>query len=799
VKTRKLLSLVLALVMVLSVVSFAGAATFTDVDDADLDAVVTRLAGLKILDGYPDGTFKPDNTITRAEFATIAVRALGLHTTADLLANVPSKFSDVKVTDWFNKYVNVATSQGILKGYPDGTFKPNNNITQAEALTIVLRLLGYNDNLSGNWPYNYVMQADMLGLITSDFAANTAATRGGIAALIYDALEEDVVRWDGEKGFVSQEKTLLAKQLNATVSDLLDVESVSTGGKTYYTLTAGGTTHNVAKDVKVSGSTFAGLANHKVVLTKVKNVVVAVEVKSTLVSGTVKKVAGRVVTIGSTEVTFGSGVNMTGIAKDKVVSAWIYDGKAYKAIVHAKDQTDIIASKGTDTTGPYVIFKADSTKKVYFTSNAVITLNGAAATFANLAAGQFASYELDDSTPAEITKLDAFSKTVEGKVDSWKSAGGYYSYITIDGVEYKVAAEAVPTTQSIVLGANAVLTLNTNNEVVAVVQSAQYATAVIGEFDSLYSQATAAGTKYFITLKDGVSYDITDVKDTIYKNLEHEIAKVEGEDVAVPVTYAFNQLTQNMLKDSTIKIQYNAAGKVTRVDVFSDDYELVVADLEDLDDVWDGNWDSDTNGNSIPDLIEALAGLATTYSTNGVGHTADFANAIKFVITWNVNLGYASNVNAVTVAEDEPIEGEVTDKGTDFAGSFIWVEEEGSSPVKYYLTSAVISMFDEIGLGDKVEFEYYTNQAGINFITEIEITEKAPVDEDEPTPPAPETVTFKGQFTLDGNTYVQLDDVIYPYVGGDIDAGIEENDTVIATFGVIRGETVVTKLKEVTP
>jgi len=335
-KIRKSLATILALVMVLSMVSFASAQVFPDIPES-LDSAATRLAGLGIIAGYPDGTFRPDNNITRGEFAKIAVIVLGLEKSADLLENVPSNFKDVKVGDWYNKYVNVAANQGILKGYPDGTFKPNSNITQAEALTIVLRLLGYKeDHLPGNWPYNYVTQADRIGLLDAGFDTGLAASRGWVADLVSRALDTATVTWADDEGF-KEGKALIDRSFGGQVIEAVRVVSalVASTGDTITVADADGkeTTLNVAANAVINGAAFADLRNHTVDLTTKlvsgKEYVVAIDVLSTKVTGEVKAINNftRVATIGTTEVVFGDGTALP--QKGKTITAYIFLGNVY--------------------------------------------------------------------------------------------------------------------------------------------------------------------------------------------------------------------------------------------------------------------------------------------------------------------------------------------------------------------------------------------------------------------------------------------------------------------------------------
>lgn len=92
------------------------------------------MANKLISEGYEDGTFGPDRSITRAEFATLIVRALGLSSKSAM-----ASFSDVKANDWFAKAVGVAAEAGIVKGYEDGTFQANKVITREELAAMVVR------------------------------------------------------------------------------------------------------------------------------------------------------------------------------------------------------------------------------------------------------------------------------------------------------------------------------------------------------------------------------------------------------------------------------------------------------------------------------------------------------------------------------------------------------------------------------------------------------------------------------------------------------------------------------------
>ena len=240
-KHNQLIILLVLISFIFTMVGSAGAASFSDVKgNAAEAAAIYRLNGLGIIDGYPDGTFGPEKTITRAEFAKIACITAGLKSVASGMNVTASLFSDVKADHWANGWINVAAAQGYVKGDPTGTFRPEDQITQAEAATVLMRILGYNDNLPGEWPSDYISKAANLGILDDvTFTAGQPATRGVVAILTSATLDENIVNYEASNNLfktVVPAKTLLYDKFNesAKYKNILTTDfRVDSDGKLY--------------------------------------------------------------------------------------------------------------------------------------------------------------------------------------------------------------------------------------------------------------------------------------------------------------------------------------------------------------------------------------------------------------------------------------------------------------------------------------------------------------------------------------------------------------------------------------
>ena len=145
---KKLLAMVLALVMTMSLVVTANAAKLSDMSDAeavdgDYEVAVGLLTASGVIAGYPDGSFRPQGNVTRAEMAKMICYALLGKDQAEKLPVDRQIFTDVTVDNWAAKYIQYCYSQGIIGGHGDGTFAPNDNVTGYQAAKMILVAKGY--------------------------------------------------------------------------------------------------------------------------------------------------------------------------------------------------------------------------------------------------------------------------------------------------------------------------------------------------------------------------------------------------------------------------------------------------------------------------------------------------------------------------------------------------------------------------------------------------------------------------------------------------------------------------------
>lgn len=143
----------------------SASAVFTDVTDPEVAQAVEALSGLGIVSGDGTGAYYPDSGLTRSQFCKLIVLAEG-HGDSVASSAYKTLFSDVLVSSWDAPYVNLAYSEGLVAGYGNGTFGPDDGVTVSQAVTIALRLLGYTDaDIGPFWPEDYLSRAEELGLL----------------------------------------------------------------------------------------------------------------------------------------------------------------------------------------------------------------------------------------------------------------------------------------------------------------------------------------------------------------------------------------------------------------------------------------------------------------------------------------------------------------------------------------------------------------------------------------------------------------------------------------------------------
>lgn len=275
---KKLIAVTLMFAMVLTMAPAVYAAnSFTDVDkDNQYSDAISSLTALDLLAGYTDGTFKPDNTITRSEFAAIITRVLGM---ADYVSDsdLSYVFSDMKNADgtnhWSSGCVKFAYDKGIISGMGDGTFAPELPVTYEQAIKMVICSLGYSDETviaAGGWPMGYIKIATDIGLTKNATIQPTSspASRGLVAQIIYNSLELEMC--DETTGEANSGKTFLKDKLK--ISEFKNLMLTDVDGDT--------TINNSAADIK-KGEVLLQSGSNKIIISY-GDVVTSAELRKSL-------------------------------------------------------------------------------------------------------------------------------------------------------------------------------------------------------------------------------------------------------------------------------------------------------------------------------------------------------------------------------------------------------------------------------------------------------------------------------------------------------------------------------------
>ncbi|HBC95077.1 MAG TPA: hypothetical protein DCZ10_19840 [Pelotomaculum sp.] len=159
---------------------------------SDIDFMVNK----KIITGYPDGTFKPDQPVTRAEFTLLLVRMLAIPEAKEQCA-----FRDIQLNDWYNGAIAAAYQKGLVNGYDTGCFYPDNPVTREEAAVLLINALKYRGEISEQSPAVAELEKFNDKEKISTWACNAVA----------QALQENIVHGFPDGAFKPLESTTRAQ------------------------------------------------------------------------------------------------------------------------------------------------------------------------------------------------------------------------------------------------------------------------------------------------------------------------------------------------------------------------------------------------------------------------------------------------------------------------------------------------------------------------------------------------------------------------------------------------------------
>ena len=201
---KRTLALVLALVMVLGMMAIPASADFTDSKDVKYTEAVDVVSACGIINGFEDGSFDPDGTLTREQAAKIVAYMLLGSDKADSMKATTAPFADVAANRWSAGYIAYVANEGIINGRDEKTFDPTGNVTAYEFAKLMLGALGYDSAIEEytgvSWAINVGKTALTIDLFDGNDGAdyNKPATREEAALYVFNTLKADLVEYENK-------------------------------------------------------------------------------------------------------------------------------------------------------------------------------------------------------------------------------------------------------------------------------------------------------------------------------------------------------------------------------------------------------------------------------------------------------------------------------------------------------------------------------------------------------------------------------------------------------------------------
>ncbi|MGE5590116.1 MAG: S-layer homology domain-containing protein [Bacillota bacterium] len=794
---KKALVAITVVAMLFGMVGTAFAATsFPDITDSKTAAAATRLNALGIVTGYPDGNFGVKDSVTRAQFAAIAVRALGLESAANF-AKGATKFSDVAADYWASGYINVASQQGLIAGYPDGKFGPEDPVTYAQALTIIVRMLGYAPVTEGRgiWPANYLAKAAQIGVssgVAISGGGSAPATRGDVALFVDNSLTIDLMVEDGVTNGqitykIAEGKNLLNTALGATAYEGTLTSVPGLDGSLDATITVA--TADGDEVLDLGSVDVARLLGHKVkAWTGKDGSVFFVEDKTpstSIKTGTVVDTSpadgitdGISVTDDNVKVTLPAETTyVRNFATEGGVSAFeagdeiavIYDGRSVSYVVGIGYETGLVDKTSSTYTRVYF----ENGKSITLDGESV-TYSGAATKFEDIKAGdvvQYAKISATDNSYLVVVTRNA----KKGELTKITSSSFY-----IDGTAYKAADQSAeadgakldPNDFDSSLGETTTVYLNKDGKVVAVDAAAAPTKA--------YALLTAEAPLVVTTTDGQVMYVKVLKSDGTKATLKiANKADVDGNTVDYDAGFASAQAALTNKAGTVIGYTVDSDGAIDEISLYAD---------VDSPTTYNVKKDNHTLQDTVTNAVYALGSSTPIFQES--------ADGTSFAVLTRAELEAAKDGStvsaAITLKTDSIVVGTIVVKGDIAAatdkvgivsgryrtadGYFVSVISEGASK-DYEVASGD---YDDLAVGDVISF--FADGTEISNLSEF--ADPAPITVDSvdatnlvvyPTTGDPVTATEDTQvFDYTGSTpgatefaNISTDNSVKVYVDGD--------------------------------